>query len=320
MKYMKIETISSKSKYYPKELKSIKELPEKLYAIGNIKLLQNQKISIIGSRKNTEYGKTVTLNFAKNLSNKGYTIVSGLAEGIDSYAHIGGMLGKSKTIAVLPCGFKYIFPEQNYNLYKEIISNGGLAISEYAIDTYSSKENFIKRNRIVGGISKGILVVEGDYRSGTTITAHYATESKIPVFCIPGNINNTKSYTPNLLVKQGHILVTNENDIINKIENKNLNVKKREKKVKLEEGILEEYNKIYKKQEFQKNENIVSQKEEIIKKYDIYTIITETPIYINDIVYKSKKDISQINYELTMLILEGYIQELPGKKYVKVIT
>ena len=202
--------IKIKDHQYPKELTKVKKPPKILYAIGNLRLLQRPKIAIIGTRHNTEYGKEMALNFAKKLSNKGYTIVSGLANGIDSYAHMGAMLGRGKTIAVLPCGFDHIFPKQNKELYEEIIKNGGLAITEYAPNIKADKNKFLARNRIVAGISKGVLVVEGAYRSGTSKTAQIANSIDIPVFCIPSNLDNGKGYTPNWLIKKGNILVINE--------------------------------------------------------------------------------------------------------------
>ncbi len=286
----------------------IKDPPEIIYAIGNLKLLQNPKVAIIGSRKHTEYGKTMALNFAKKLSEKGYTIVSGLAKGIDSYAHIGAMLGKAKTIIVLPCGFKQIYPKVNQSLYQEIVENGGLAICEYRDEIKADKEKLVARNRIVAGISNGVLVIEGDYRTGTTITVGHANKKGVPVFCIPGNLDNGKSYTPNLLIKQGNFLVTNEQDIIDIIENKSHRSTQREKKMLFETNIERQYNMVYK----------TDKKQNKKLPYQIYTYINERPINIDTLIEKSKLAVNQINYELTMLIVEGYIQELPGRYYVRI--
>lgn len=328
--------IKIKDHQYPKELTKVKKPPKILYAIGNLRLLQRPKIAIIGTRHNTEYGKEMALNFAKKLSNKGYTIVSGLANGIDSYAHMGAMLGKGKTIAVLPCGFDHIFPKQNKELYEEIIKKGGLAITEYAPNIKADKNKFLARNRIVAGISKGVLVVEGAYRSGTSKTAKIANSIDIPVFCIPSNLDNGKGYTPNWLIQKGNILVINEEDIINRIENRAENkveneqgdINKRDTIIKLEEDIESQYIQRFRKKEQvadirQVNVKKVDKKQgaikedEASKKYSIYPLIMQNPIHINDIVIKSKKDISQVNYELTMLMVEGYVQELPGKNYIR---
>ena len=308
---------------YPQELIKVKNPPKILHATGNLTLLQKPKIAIIGTRHNTEYGKKIALNFAKKLSNEGYTIVSGLAKGIDSYAHIGAMLGKGKTIAVLPCGFEHIFPKQNQELYEEIIKNGGLAITEYSSNVKAEKNKFLARNRIVAGISKGILVVEGAYRSGTSKTAQIANSIDIPVFCIPSNLDSGKGYTPNWLIKQGNILVTNEQDIINRVENRKVDINKRDTTIKLEDNIESQY-----MHRFREKEQVIdirtvdtkqgnAKEDEVSQKYSIYPLIGQKPIHINDIVIKSQKDISQVNYELTMLMVEGYVQELPGKNYVR---
>ncbi len=299
--------ISIQNQLYPIELKRLKDIPKIIYAKGNLDLLKNPKISIIGSRKNTEYGKIMALNFSKKLSQKGYTIVSGLANGIDYYSHIGGMVGKAKTIAVLPCGFNHICPKNNQTIYQQIIKNGGLVISEYPEEAKADKEKLIARNRIVASLSKGILVVEGDYRTGTTITAKEANKLGISVFCIPGNLDNGKSYTPNQLIKQGNILVTSEQDIIDKIENKQIKNNQREPKMIFEKDIENQY------MSLTSNTN----KQDIIKQYPIYEYIGKKPIDIDSLIYKSNLEISKINYQLTMLVVDGIIEELPGKQYIE---
>lgn len=320
--------IKIQDQQYPQDIKKLSNPPQILYATGNMRLLQKPKIAIVGTRKNTKYGKEIALNFAKKLSNKGYTVVSGLANGVDSYAHMGAMLGKGKTIAVLPCGFDHIFPKQNKELYEEIIRNGGLAITEYASNIKADKNKFLARNRIVAGMSKGILVVEGAYRSGTSKTAQIANSIEIPVFCIPSNLDSGKGYTPNWLIKQGNILVINEQDIINKVENIKVDINKRDTIIKLENDIESEYIHRFRKEELiDINRNDKKQTDtkqgnkkddELRKKYSIYPLIGKNPIHINDIVIKSQKDISQVNYELTMLMIEGYVQELPGKNYIRI--
>lgn len=318
-KEVKMQTqIKIQNHQYPKELTKVEKPPQILHATGNLSLLQKPKIAIVGTRKNTEYGKKIALNFARKLSEQGYTIVSGLANGIDSYAHMGAMLGKGKTIAVLPCGFDNIFPKQNQKLYEEIIKNGGLAITEYAPNIKADKNKFLTRNRIVAGVSKGILVVEGAYRSGTSKTAQIANNIDIPVFCIPNNLDSGKGYTPNWLIKQGNILVTNEQDIINTVENRQVYINKRDTTIELEGDIENQYiHRFREKEQIADKKQINAKQDEISKKYSIYPLIKQNPIHINDIVIKSKKNISQVNYELTMLTVEGYVKELPGKNYIR---
>ena len=301
-----IKTINIDDKDYPENLKRLKKAPKQIYAIGNIELLnkENLKIAIVGARKNTEYGKNMGLNFAKKLSSKGIIIISGLASGIDSYAHIGAMTEKSKTIAVLPCGLQKIYPKENQKLYEVIIKNGGLVITEYYKDIEADSSKFTERNRIVAGLSNGVLVVEEDYRSGTRNTVKIAKELNLPIFCIPSNLESKKGYVPNLIIKNGGNLVTNENDIIGKI--KNIESPKKEKKTKFEDNIENLFYKMY---------NI---EKRIKSNYKIYEYITNNPIDVDELIQKTNMDIKQINYEITMLTIEEKIKELPGQKYVKI--
>lgn len=304
-----ILNISINDRKYPETLKRIENPPSHIHAVGNIDLLKNKKIAVIGSRKNTEYGKNMALNFAKKLSNSGYTIVSGLAIGIDSFSHIGAMVGKSKTIAILPCGFKNIYPKQNKELLIQIIENGGLAITEYEINSKAKQENFIKRNRIVAGLSDGLLIIEGSYRSGTSTTAKFAIKNKIPVFCIPHNLDSKTSYTPNFFIKQGGRIVTNIEDITNILECKDNN-KHKKNKIKIESNITIEYEKKFCKK-------IKEKDSEIINRFPIYSYINDKPIFIDELVNKSKISINEINYQLTILIVEQYIKELPNKSFIR---
>lgn len=290
---------------YPIEFKKLKNQPQKIYAAGNIDLLKNNvfRFAIVGTRRNTEYGKNMALNFSKKLSKKGIVIVSGLARGIDTYAHIGAMIEKGKTIAVLPCGLNNIYPKENKELCRLIIDNGGLVITEYSQEIEADSNKFTERNRIVAGLSKGVLVVEGDYRSGTRNTAKIAKELDLPVFCIPSNLDSKKGYAPNLLLKNGGYVVTNEFDIIEKI--KNVQCIQREIKTKFEYDIEEKFYKKFGKA----NDEIID--------YKIYKYIGERPIDVDELMECTKMNIQDVNYEITMLTLEDKIIELPGKKYIK---
>ena len=184
---MRIINISESD--YPERLRKIKNPPKKIYIEGDEKLLNKNCLAIVGTRNATEYGIRVAYEFAKKLSQEGICIVSGLAKGIDSYAHLGAKCGKGRTIAVLGCGFKHIYPEHNFKLYKEILCQGGCIISEYEPEQQYKSEYFPARNRIISGISMGVLIVEGRYRSGSSITGRLAIEQQKEVFCIPGNID-----------------------------------------------------------------------------------------------------------------------------------
>ena len=216
---MIIEEISIHNKKYPEQLKHIYNPPKKLYAIGNTYILNQKGIAIVGSRKATEYGKKVTLKISKELSEKGYHIISGLARGIDSYAHIGNINSKSKgkTIAVLGSSLDNIYPKENRNLAIEIIKTGGCIVSEYPIGSEIQPKNFPERNRIISGLSKGVIIIEASEKSGALITADFALEQGRDVFAVPGNIFNENSVGTNDLIKQGAKVVTSFQDILNEI-------------------------------------------------------------------------------------------------------
>ena len=220
---MKIEEIDIESGDYPKQLKEIYEPPLKLYILGNKDLLKQRGVAIVGSRKPTEYGKKVALQFAKELSENGINIISGLALGIDSYAHLGALQsrGPGKTIAILGSGLDEIYPKQNTELAKQIISSGGCIITEYPLKTKPQKLHFPQRNRIMSGLSKGVLVVEATEKSGSLITADFALEQGKEVFAIPGNIISNTSVGTNNLIKQGAKLVTNYEEILEEVKSFN---------------------------------------------------------------------------------------------------
>lgn len=220
--------ISINDKQYPENLKHIYDPPIYLYAKGNYKILKNKNIAIIGCRQSSKYGEMAAKYFGGSLSEIGINIVSGLARGIDSYSHIGNieLINKSnnyikkfigKPIAVVGNGLDIIYPKENVKLEQKILENGGCIISEYPLGTKPCKMNFPARNRIISGLSDGVLVIEAKTKSGTLITVDYALEQGRDVFVIPGNINSKNSIGTNNLIKQGAIPITSINDFIEKI-------------------------------------------------------------------------------------------------------
>ena len=223
MKKNKIEIITIEDKEYPQKLKQIYDPPKILYIKGNKKILNNKSIGIVGCREASEYGKKSAQYFGYELAKKGYNIISGLAKGVDSFAHIGNILAFEKNedektilgkpVAVVGNGLDIIYPRENEELQKKIIKCGGVIISEYPIGTKPEKMNFPARNRIISGISNGILVVEAKKKSGTLITVDFALEQGRDVYVVPGNINSINSIGTNNLIKQGAQLVTRVEDI-----------------------------------------------------------------------------------------------------------
>ena len=215
-----------------------------------------------------------------------------MATGIDAVAHNTAIQKGGKTIAVLPCGLKNIFPKENLNLYKKILEFGGTIITEYAEEEKADSNKFLERNRIVSGLSIAILVVEAAYRSGTSVTAKLAKSQNRDVFCIPGSLDNPKSVGTNELIKDFAKMVTEPKDII-----KNYPFLHRRK---------------VKKKDLKKMHEV----EDMPEAYrNIYQIITETPIDSNDIVKLTHMSLKDIMPKLTILELEGKIKKVAGNRY-----
>ena len=214
-----IDIINTDVESYPQQLKNIYDAPISLYIKGNKEILNNKALAIVGCRQASDYGKKAAKYFAYNLAKNNFNIVSGLAKGVDSYAHVGSLCVENKqdcgkTIAVVGNGLDTIYPSENSKLAEQIIKSGGAIISEYPLGTKPDKMNFPARNRIISGISNGIIVVEAKEKSGTLITVDFALEQGRDVFVVPGNINSDNSVGTNDLIKQGAKLVTTYKDII----------------------------------------------------------------------------------------------------------
>ena len=217
---MQIEKISINEKEYPQQLKNIYDPPQCLYVLGNKNILNQKGIAIVGSRKCTNYGKEMAIKISEELSKNKINIISGLAIGIDSYAHFGNIKIQNnkneygKTIAVLGSGIDQIYPKQNVELARKIIQTGGCIISEYPIGTMPKKEHFPQRNRIISGLSIGVVIVEAQEKSGALITADFAIEQGREVFAVPGDVNKKESIGSNQLIKDGAKMVTSIIDIL----------------------------------------------------------------------------------------------------------
>ena len=208
-----IDIINIFDKEYPEMLKKIYDFPISIYIQGNTKILNGFSIAIIGCRQASEYGKKAAKYFAYNLAKKQVNIVSGLARGIDSYAHIGTIYGNGRTIAVLGNGLDTIYPKENKYLIEKILNTEGSIISEYPLGTKPNKMNFPARNRIISGLSKSVIVIEAKEKSGTLLTVDFALEQGRDVYVVPGNINSINSVGTNELLKEGAKLATTYKDI-----------------------------------------------------------------------------------------------------------
>ena len=215
----KIKTISIEDNHYPELLKRISEPPKTLYFRGEILPTENC-FAIVGTRHCSNYGKQIALEIGGGLAESGFTIVSGLAEGIDTYSHLAAVERKKRTIAVLGTGLdeKSIYPQSNLKLVKKILETGGCLISEYPPGTHGSKFTFPERNRIISGMSLGILVIEAKKRSGSLITAMWAKRQGKKVFAVPGLVHSLNSKGCHYLIKKGATLVENTNDILKELK------------------------------------------------------------------------------------------------------
>lgn len=282
-----VKIITLEDDNYPELLKNIFDPPPVLYVKGEIKKEDGKALAIVGSRLATSYGKNVAFDIAKDLSGRGFTIVSGMARGIDTYAHRGALEAKGRTIAVLGCGLDIIYPPENKKLWEEISKNGAV-VTEYPYGSLPDKGNFPRRNRIISGLSMGVLVVEAWTKSGSLITANLALEQGREVFAIPGRIYSKFSQGTHNLIKQGAKLVVNYQDIL---EEFGIGVLPGESSKRiLEERLLPIERKIY-------------------------SLINEEPIHIEDIVALSKENIADVSIILMQLELKGAVRQLAGQRY-----
>ncbi len=225
-------------KDYPKSLRALDNPPIVLFCKGNMDLLHKDKslkIAVVGTRKITQYGKTITEKIVEGLAENNTIIVSGLALGVDTIAHKTTIQNKGLTIAVLGCGVDCCLPSENYSLYRDIIKQNGLIISEYPMSLPPNKGTFPARNRIIASLSDGVLVTEAAEDSGSLITADYALKYGKKIFSVPGPVTSKMSEGSLKLLKQGANLVTDAQDILNKFEKVN-SKKKKAKKINFSEN------------------------------------------------------------------------------------
>ena len=280
---------------YPKKFLQLEKPPKTIWVDGDISLLEKPALAIVGSRKNTPYGEKIAKLFATKIAKQGIVIVSGLALGIDTIAHTYSKNSLGNTIAVTGSGLNQIYPEENIELAKEIIDGGGCLLSEYEPDEKVNMRNFPKRNRLICALVEGVFVVEADCRSGSKLTGNLGLKYGKKVFCVPRNIGELRGWGTNLLIQEGAKLVLSQGDI------------------------LEEYGIKYDKKEELEQIYEKKKKTEIKPEYkELYNLITEDPIEINELAKKSKLDISELNQKITMMEIEGYIESLPGNEYKRV--
>lgn len=212
-------TLDSSNPLYPQSLKTIDAPPKQLFVSGEIACLSKPCLAIVGTRKPTSFAQKMTERWAKMLADAGMVVVSGLALGIDGAAHRGALLGAAKTIAVLGCGLHHDYPKQHAELRSAIIDQGGCVISEYRPETPPRPPLFPRRNRIISGLSEGVLVMEAALRSGSLVTARLAVEQGKEVMAVPGSLHNPMTTGCHWLIREGATLVTSVEEVAECLKN-----------------------------------------------------------------------------------------------------
>ncbi|MBN2060494.1 MAG: DNA-processing protein DprA [Deltaproteobacteria bacterium] len=277
---------------YPPSLKTIYDAPMLIYLKGKAIPQNYSFIGIVGSRNATHYGLGAAEKFAQGLSRRGFGIVSGMAKGIDSSAHWGCITAKGFTVAVLGTGIDIIYPPSNEKLFQKICEKGAI-ITEFPLRTRPVPNNFPIRNRIISGLSRGVIVIEATKNSGSLITASLALEQGREVFAVPGSINSFKSNGCHFLIKQGAGLVENADDVLEGLGLNFPNVPKEDTHTGSYAFAMDESEK------------------------NIYGVIGEYPMHIDQIAHKVNFGAHEIAGTLTRMELKGIIKQLPGKMFIR---
>lgn len=280
---------------YPAILKEIYDPPAIIYIKGDQSLLNEVSIAVVGCRRATFYGKQQAERIGHDLSSRGICVISGLARGIDTAAHKGALKGLGRTVAVLGSGIEKIYPPENLNLFKQI-SQIGAVISEFPIYTAPHRGNFPRRNRIISGLSRGVVVVEAAKSSGSLITANLALSQNREVFAVPGAANSINARGTNKLIKEGAKLVENVDDIIEELNLCNY-LQKKEKDEQPALDLLQE--------------NFSPEAKRL------FEILSSEPMHIDLLIKSSSLTPSCVYKNLLELQLKGLVTEVEGKRFAK---
>ncbi len=290
-----VKIITIQDDEYPLNLKFTFDPPVILYVKGTLINEDNVSIAIVGSRRATSYGKMVAEKLGSELAQNGITVVSGLARGVDTFAHKGALLKDGRTIAVLGSGLSVVYPPENKGLAEKIAQKGAI-LSEFSMTTKPERGNFPIRNRLISGLTLGTVVVEAAQESGALITAGYALEQGREIFAVPNNIFNKYSKGTHKLIKQGAKLTEDVNDIIEEIES----FRQAWKNPKKSFEKPEEHSKLS------------------VDECQVYKSISYEPLYIDQIAEKNNLKINILSSVLVGLEMKGKIKQLSGKRFVRV--
>ena len=287
-----ISVITLADEEYPKRLRNIFNPPGVLYLRGKLPKEEDVTIAIVGARDCSNYGKELAKHFAYELSKKGIQIISGLAKGIDSYAHCGAIGNEGNTYAVLGCGIDICYPRENIQLYMDILNSGGI-LSEYNIGLPPLQGNFPLRNRIISGLSDGILLVEARERSGSLITMEHGLEQGKNIYACPGRIFDSLSIGTNQIIQQGGKLVLSAQDIFEDFGIESLVTGRNLKK----------------------NNNLLERDEKMV--YDRLSLM---PKYVEELKNETGFDFNHLSEVLLQLQMKGHIKQIAGNYYSSLIS
>jgi DNA processing protein len=299
------EIIPFEDERYPARLKEIYDPPLALYVRGDAALLSQPGLGVVGTRHPTPYGIGMAERLSNDLASRGLVIVSGMARGVDTHAHRGALNGKGKTVAVWGTGIDVPYPRENKRIAEAILVAEGALISEFPIGTFAAPQNFPIRNRIISGLSLGILVVEAGEYSGTRITARCALEQGREIFAVPGNVTTRNSWGPNTLIKQGAKLTATWEDVWEELP--------ADVKLQLETNWRVESSRPAEASLFADSQLSPHEKR-------IYALLKpDEATQLDEIIEKLEQEVSssEIFSALFELELAGKIKQLPGKNYVR---
>ena len=301
-----VEIVTIDDSCYPQQLKQIYDPPLVLYVRGQVEVISQPGIALVGTRHPTPYGSGMAERLACDLAAHGLVIISGMARGVDTAGHRGAIAAKGKTVAVFGTGIGVIYPKENSRLSEQILALGGALISEFPIGTSAFPQNFPIRNRIISGMSVGVLVVEAAEYSGTRITARCALEQNRDVFAVPGNVTNKNSWGPNTLIKQGAKLVATWEDVWEELPT--------EVRLLLTPATPES--------QPEGTASLFGEEGELAPhEKKIFALLkADESTHIDEIVERLEPDLSssEIFAALFELELAGKVRQLPGKNFVKI--
>jgi len=286
LKQYNVNVVTCKDSGYPARLKEVDNHPPLLYIRGSLIDEDECSIAVVGTRRVSAYGRQVAEEITADLSRAKVTVVSGLARGVDYVAHQSAIMAKGRTIAVMPCGLDVVYPGEHVDLAQRVIEHGAL-VSEFPLGSRPKADHFPQRNRIMSGMSLGVLVIESGERSGALITAHLAAEQNREVFAVPGSIYSPTSKGPNKLIQEGAKLVCSCAEVLEELD---LPVVSRQLEM---DGLAPATD----------------------TEYQLLCCLSEEAAHINDVCHRSGLPIAVVSGMLTMLELRGLVKQVGGMTY-----